>query len=69
MCAVCANERSRDRLRESLLFLPAPMLVMSAVVAVVLGHIDDMHKSEPLAWTVTFAPGTASTLLGSLPAL
>lgn len=54
----------RDRLRESLLFLPALMLGFSVVVAIVLGQIDELHESEPLAWTVTFAPGTASTLLG-----
>lgn len=54
----------RDRLRESLLFIPALMLIFSALIAVVLGRIDDMHKSERLPWTVTFAPSTASTLLG-----
>jgi uncharacterized membrane protein len=54
----------RDRLRESLLFLPALMLAFSVVVAVVLGQIDEIYESEPLSWTVTFTPGTASTLLG-----
>ena len=54
----------RDRLRESLLFLPALMLLASAAVAVVLAEIDSRHQSRPLPWTFTFAPGTASTLLG-----
>ena len=54
----------RDRLRESLLFLPALMLLVSAAVAVVLAGIDSRHQSRPLPWTFTFAPGTASTLLG-----
>jgi uncharacterized membrane protein len=54
----------RDRLRESLLFLPALMLLASAAVAVVLAGIDSRHQSRPLPWTFTFAPGTASTLLG-----
>jgi uncharacterized membrane protein len=54
----------RDRLRESLLFLPALMLVASVAVALVLGSIDSRHQSQPLPWTFGFAPGTASTLLG-----
>ena len=54
----------RDRLRESLLFLPAVMLLASVAVAVVLAGIDGAHRSQPLPWTVSFAPGTASTLLG-----
>ncbi len=53
-----------DKLRESLLFLPALMLIASVVVAVVLGNIDQAHQSSPLPWTFSFAPGTASTLLG-----
>jgi uncharacterized membrane protein len=56
----------RDRLRESLLFLPAVMLAASVVVALVLGQIDSKHESQPLPWTFTFAPGTASTLLGTI---
>jgi uncharacterized membrane protein len=54
----------RDRLRESLLFLPALMLLASVAVALVLGEIDSRHLSRPLPWTFGFAPGTASTLLG-----
>src|SRR5262245_18412947 len=54
----------RDRLRESLLFVPAVMLLASVAVAAVLAAIDDAHRSRPLPWTFTFAPGTASTLLG-----
>jgi len=53
-----------DKLRESLLFLPALMLIASVIVAVVLGNIDRAHQSRPLPWTFSFAPGTASTLLG-----
>jgi uncharacterized membrane protein len=53
-----------DRLRESLLFLPALMLVLSVIVAVLLGNIDQAHLTRPLPWTVSFAPATASTLLG-----
>jgi len=53
-----------DKLRESLLFLPALMLIASVVAAVVLGNIDQAHQSSPLPWTFSFAPGTASTLLG-----
>jgi uncharacterized membrane protein len=56
----------RDRLRESLLFLPAVMLAASIVVALVLGQIDSHHESRPLPWTFTFAPSTASTLLGTI---
>jgi uncharacterized membrane protein len=54
----------RDRLRESLLFLPALMLAASVAVALVLGGIDSRHQSRPLPWTFSFDPGTASTLLG-----
>jgi uncharacterized membrane protein len=54
----------RDRLRESLLFVPAVMLLGSVAVAVVLAGIDSAHQSTPLPWTFSFAPGTASTLLG-----
>ncbi len=54
----------RDRLRESLLFLPALMLLAAIAVAVVLGEIDHSHLSRPLPWTFSFAPGAASTLLG-----
>jgi uncharacterized membrane protein len=56
----------RNRLRESLLFLPALMLLASVAVAVVLAGIDGRHQSRPLPWTFTFAPGTASTLLGTI---
>jgi uncharacterized membrane protein len=54
----------RDRLRESLLFVPAVMLLASVAVAVALAAIDDARRSRPLPWTFSFAPGTASTLLG-----
>ena len=54
----------RDRLRESLLFLPALMLVASVAVALVLGGIDSRHQSRALPGTFGFAPSTASTLLG-----
>jgi uncharacterized membrane protein len=55
-----------DRLRESLLFLPAAMLLVSVAVAVVLAEIDSGHQSRPLPWTFSFAPSTASTLLGTI---
>jgi uncharacterized membrane protein len=54
----------RDRLRESMLFLPALMLLASVIVAFVLGGIDKAHQAHPLPWTFAFTPGTASTLLG-----
>jgi len=54
----------RDQLRESLLFLPALMLILSVVIAVVLGAVDQAHRAHPLPWTFAFTPGTASTLLG-----
>jgi uncharacterized membrane protein len=56
----------RERLRESLLFLPALMLLASAAVALWLAQVDKAHQSRPLPWTFTFAPGTASTLLGTI---
>jgi uncharacterized membrane protein len=56
----------QDRLRESLLFLPAVMLIVSIAVEVVLAGIDSAHRSRPLPWTFSFAPGTASTLLGTI---
>jgi uncharacterized membrane protein len=56
----------RERLRESLLFLPAVMLGISAASAFWLGEVDQAHRSRPLPWTFTFAPGTASTLLGTI---
>ena len=56
----------RDRLRESLLFVPALMLVVSVAVAFGLAQIDKGHLSTPLPWTVSFTPGTASTLLGTI---
>ena len=49
---------------ESLLFLPAVMLLASVAVAVVLAGIDGAYRSQPLPWTFSFAPGTASTLPG-----
>lgn len=42
------------------------MLLVSTAIAVVLGQIDDAHKSKPLPWTFTFAPSSASTLLGTV---
>jgi uncharacterized membrane protein len=56
----------RDRLRESLLVVPAAMLVGSIVVAIVLGAIDRAYTSHELSWTFVFAPGTASTLLATI---
>lgn len=56
----------RDRLRESLLVVPALMLAGSIVVAVVLGAIDSAYASRQLSWAFAFAPGTASTLLGTI---
>ena len=56
----------RDRLRESLLVVPAAMLVGSIVVALVLGAIDRAYVSGQLSWTFVFAPSTASTLLGTI---
>ena len=40
------------------------MLLVSVAVAVVLAGVDGAHRSRPLPWTFSFAPGTASTLLG-----
>jgi uncharacterized membrane protein len=54
----------RNRMRESLLFLPAVMLLASAAVGAVLAGIDSRHQSRPVPWTFSFAPGTASTMLG-----
>lgn len=54
----------QDRLRESLLFLPAVMLIISVALAIVLEAIDSALRSQPLPRALTFAPGTASTLLG-----
>jgi uncharacterized membrane protein len=54
----------RDRLRESLLFLPVLMLISSVAVAILLGAFDDAHRARPVPWTFAFTPGTASTLLG-----
>src|SRR6266540_568692 len=55
-----------DKLRESLLFLPSLMLLASGAVALLLAQIDETHQSRPLPWTFTFAPGAASTLLGTI---
>jgi len=54
----------RDRLRESMLFLPGLMLLASVIIAFVLAAIDKAHQARPLTWTFAFTPGTASTLLG-----
>jgi uncharacterized membrane protein len=54
----------RDRLRESMLFLPGLMLLASVIIAFVLAAIDKAHQARPLPWTFAFTPGTASTLLG-----
>ena len=54
-----------DRLRESLLFLPALMLASSVIVAVVLGDVDRAHQARALPWTFGFAPATASTRASS----
>jgi uncharacterized membrane protein len=56
----------RDRLRESLLFLPGLMLIGSVVVAMVLAQVDEAYKAKPLPWAFTFAPEAASTLLGTI---
>lgn len=53
-----------NRLHESLLFLPALMLVAAVVIDVVLGRIDEAHAHHPIPWTFNFTPGTASALLG-----
>jgi uncharacterized membrane protein len=50
-------------MRESLLVIPAVMLVGSVVLAVVLNSVDDAHPGL-LGSVFTFDPGTASTLLG-----
>jgi len=54
----------RDRLRESMLFLPGLMLLASVIIVFVLAAIDKAHQARPLPWTFAFTPGTASTLLG-----
>ncbi|HEY5987779.1 MAG TPA: DUF2254 family protein, partial [Streptosporangiaceae bacterium] len=56
----------RERLRESLLFLPVLMLLASGGLALWLGQVDKRHQARPLAWTFTFAPDTASTLLATI---
>lgn len=56
----------RERLRESLLFVPAVMLAGSIAVAVLLEWIDRRYTSRGLPWTFSFDPGTASTLLGTI---
>ncbi len=40
------------------------MLILSVIIAVVLGAVDQAHRAHPLPWTFAFTPGTASTLLG-----
>lgn len=56
----------RDRLRESLLFLPALMLVVSVAVAIALAQVDHAYQGLELPWAFTFAPDTASTLLATI---
>jgi uncharacterized membrane protein len=56
----------REKLRESLLFLPALMLVASGALALWLARVDEAHQRRPLPWTFSFAPDTASTLLGTI---
>ena len=56
----------RDRLRESMLFLPGLMLLGSVVVVLVLAQVDEAHQARPLPWAFTFAPDTASTLLSTI---
>lgn len=53
-----------DRLRESLLFLPALMLAASVALFFGLWQIDQAHQAQSLPGTFSFAPSTASTLLG-----
>ncbi|WP_308167291.1 DUF2254 domain-containing protein [Catellatospora tritici] len=53
----------RDRLAESLLFIPALMLAASVALALLLGHIDAHHVGMLSEW-VTFTPDVAVTLLG-----
>ncbi|MDI1459874.1 DUF2254 domain-containing protein [Catellatospora sp. KI3] len=53
----------RDRLAESLLFIPGLMLAASVALAMVLGHIDAHHVGLLSEW-VTFTPDVAVTLLG-----
>jgi uncharacterized membrane protein len=53
-----------NRLHESLLFLPALMLIAAVVVDIVLAGIDQAHQARPIPLTFSFTPGTASTLLG-----
>ena len=53
-----------DRLRESLLFLPSLMLAASVALFFGLWQIDQAHQAQPLPGTFSFAPSTASTLLG-----
>ncbi len=42
------------------------MLLASAAVALWLAQVDKAHQSRPLPWVFTFAPNTASTLLGTI---
>jgi len=55
----------RDRARESLLFLPAMMLLGSVVLALILGAVDPTADAE-LPAAISFAPSTASTLLSTI---
>jgi uncharacterized membrane protein len=52
-----------ERVRESLLVIPAVMLVGSVALSIALGAVDNSHPGW-LASAVSFDPSTASTLLG-----
>lgn len=53
----------RDRLAESLLFLPIMMLAAAMVIALVLAEIDERYMVNP-SEVITFTPDVAVTLLG-----
>ena len=55
-----------DRLRESLLFLPALMLVTSTAVGFVLAEIDERTGDRGVPPSLTFAPDVAISLLGTI---
>ncbi|MFD0595833.1 DUF2254 family protein [Catellatospora coxensis] len=53
----------RDRLAESLLFLPIMMLAGAMLLALLLAEIDERYMVDP-SEVITFTPDVAVTLLG-----
>ncbi|MEV4412106.1 DUF2254 domain-containing protein [Catellatospora sp. NPDC049609] len=55
----------RDRLAESMLFLPSLMLIASIGLAFALGEVDTRYMTDP-SDVITFTPDVAVTLLGTI---